>query len=169
MCSVSRTASSDSNICSVALALLIHYWCTPQSRGLICTHIFYSIHPRYVSKLNIIWSNELGCNPRVSCSDGVGFSVPVGQMLAQSHTGWRDWEQPRTVQRRVRKLQELNVPTQKMLKSECWTRKIGMKTNSSLWPVLKTNCPFNVCEQGVCLKKGWFKQGLRIENCHLFP
>lgn len=30
------------------------------------------------------------------------------------------------------------------------------------------NFPFNVCEQGACLKKGWFKQGW-IENCHLFP
>lgn len=139
MCSVCRTASSDFNICyySVPLALLIHYWCTPQSRGLICTHIFYSIHPRYVSKLNIIWSNELRCNPQVSCGDWVGFSVPVGQMLAQSRTGWRDWEQPRTVQKHVCKLQELNVPTQKMFKSNVRLEKSGWKTNSSLWPALK--------------------------------
>lgn len=34
-----------------------------------------SIHPRYVSDRNIIWSNELGCNPWVSGSGGVGGVV----------------------------------------------------------------------------------------------
>lgn len=79
MCSVCRTASSDSKI-SVITRFPLHSWFSTdvlhKAGGLICTHIFYSIHPRYVSKLNIIWSTSWDVIPEWAAVMGWGFLSP---------------------------------------------------------------------------------------------